>query len=141
MLEGGETVPVADTGITPTPCQAKRFKRRFLFGRVRLTISEMAGTAVPVATADDPDEVEVWVWVCDSVAVSVAAEVVEVWPPLPFEEEDDELLLPVSTLNWHCFSCLIWVEPSAAATGDRVTLQVVVIVPAWLYATIINHSQ
>jgi hypothetical protein len=81
-------VPVADTGITPTP------------------ISEMAGTAVPVVVADETEEVELRVWVSwDWVAVSVAAVVVEVWPPLLLEGDDE--LSPVLTSNLHCFSCRI----------------------------------
>jgi hypothetical protein len=75
------------------------------------------------------------------VAVSVEEEVVDVWveslpPPLLLEEDDDSPPAPTSIL--HCFSSRTWVDPSAAVTGDKVTVQVVVIVPAsvWLVVTV-----
>lgn len=74
-------------------------------------------------------------------AVSVEEEVVEVWavlsPPALLLEEDDGSP-PVPRVILHCFSSRTWVDPSAAVTGDRVTVQVVVIVPAsvWLVVTV-----
>ena len=67
--------------------------------------------------------------------MSVDEEVAELWevlspPPLPLDDDDDSPPVPTSIL--HCFCCKKWLDPSAAVTGDRVTLQVVVIGPASL---------
>lgn len=74
-------------------------------------------------------------------AVSVEEEVVEVWAvllPLPLLLKEDGDSPPAPTSILHCFSSRTWVDPSAAVTGDRVTVQVVVIVPAsvWLVVTV-----